>query len=445
MRQWIARVAAGLLALCFGFCGTLHAAPQTGWWWNPDESGRGFFVESHDGITFIGAYLYDLDGHAAWYVAGGTNADSYNYTGALYTMSGGQTLFGGYVPAIGPNNVGTITVHFSDDTHGTLTWPGGTVRIEREIFGTGDAAFQPDNGWWWNPEESGSGYSMEVQGGNLFVVGFMYDDSGRPVWYFSAGPMSSPTTYHGDVLQFARGQTMGGAYHPPGPPTKIATLDIEFTAQDEAEVTFTGVAAAVEAARVKTGGSRSNKWKPQFPKPPRFVYPQRYVTYFAITSTVANSEGTVQWAMDSIENATLDPGTRYTGPPLGPRQDYVLRSGYHFRLMLTGGLAGCSETGSTDLVLPVDAVKLSVSAYSRYTVTFSFPATVVTGVIRCPGADPVTLPVPFPGLTFTTTAAIPNVDITGVITQAGRISRRSVVDFGGGSKVDMEYAFVPVN
>jgi hypothetical protein len=444
MRHWIARVAPGLLALSFGFCGAVQAAPQTGWWWNPAESGRGFFVESHDGITFIGAYLYDDDGHAAWYVAGGTNEDSYNYTGPLYNMSRGQTLLGSYVAPVGPNSAGTISVHFSDDTHGTVTWPGGTVQIEREIFGTGDATFQPDNGWWWNPDESGSGYSLEVQGGNLFVVGFMYDDAGRAVWYFSAGPMASPTTYHGDILQFAGGQTMGGAYHPPGSPTKVATLDIEFTAQDEADVTFTGVAAAA-VAHAKTGGSRSNKWKPQFPKPPRFVYPKSYVTYFVITSTLASSEGTVKWAMSSIDNASLDPGIRYVNPPLGPRQDYVLRNGYRFRLTLTGGLAGCSETGSADLVLPVNAVELSVSPYSRYIVTFDFPAAVVTGVIRCPGADPVTLPVPFPGLKFTTSAAIPNVDLTGMIAQGGRISRHSVVDFGGGAKVDMQYEFVPAN
>jgi hypothetical protein len=434
-----------LLALFLGLCGTLQAAPQTGWWWNPDESGRGFFVESHDGITFIGAYLYDADGHATWYVAGGTNDDPYNYTGALYNMSGGQTLFGNYVPAAGPNGAGTITVHFSDDTHGTVTWPGGTVPIERQIFGTGNAAFQPDNGWWWNSGESGSGYSLEVQGDSLFVVGFMYDDAGRAVWYFSAGPMSSSTTYRGEVLLFANGQTMGGAYHAPGPPAKIATLDIEFTAQDEADVTFTGVTAAVGTAGAKAPGSRSNKWKPQFPKPPRFVYPKGYETYFLVTSLIADPNGKVEWDLYSVANPRLDPGIMYVNPPLGPRQYYVLRSGYKLRLMLTGIFAGCTQSGLLEMPLPADAVDLSVSPNSSYSVTFRFPAAVVTGEIRCPGADPVTLPDPFPGLTFTTSAAIPNVDITGTIAQAGRISRRSVVEFGGGTKVDMEYAFVPVD
>ena len=130
-----------LLALSFWLSNGTLAAPQTGWYWNPNESGRGFFVESHDGVTFIGAYLYDTDGHATWFVAGGPNADPYNYTGDLYNKTGGQTLFGDYVAPGNAVVVGQISVHFSDDTHGTVTWSGGVVQIERQIFGSGDAAF----------------------------------------------------------------------------------------------------------------------------------------------------------------------------------------------------------------------------------------------------------------------------------------------------------------
>ena len=73
-----------------------------------------------------------------------------------------QSLFGNYVAPGDAISAGRISVHFSDDTHGTVTWPGGVVAIEREIYGSGDAPFQPFSGWWWNPSESGSGYSVEV-------------------------------------------------------------------------------------------------------------------------------------------------------------------------------------------------------------------------------------------------------------------------------------------
>ena len=91
------RILISLFVLLCGPCGSAFADPEAGWWWNPNESGRGFFVESQGGLTFIGAYLYDTDGRASWLVSGGPNADPYNWTGDLYSKKNGQTLFGSYV------------------------------------------------------------------------------------------------------------------------------------------------------------------------------------------------------------------------------------------------------------------------------------------------------------------------------------------------------------
>jgi hypothetical protein len=66
----------------------------------------------------------------------------------------------------------------------------------------------------------------------------MYDDSGNPVWYFSAGPMATPTRYEGEILQFSGGQTLTGPYQPPGTPDKIGKLTIDFLTTDEADLTF---------------------------------------------------------------------------------------------------------------------------------------------------------------------------------------------------------------
>ena len=158
-----------LLSLCW-LSGTAGAAPQAGWWWNPAESGRGFFIESQGGIIYLAGYFYADDGRVRWLVAGGQNADPYHYQGRLLEYRGGQTLFGAYVPPAAPVDMGAIAVDFADDTHGTITWPGGAIPIEREIFDATDTVFQPETGWYWNPAESGSGYSLEVQGNNLFLT-----------------------------------------------------------------------------------------------------------------------------------------------------------------------------------------------------------------------------------------------------------------------------------
>ena len=127
------------------------------------------------------------------------------------------------VALTGPSGSGKSTLlhllaGLDTPTSGTITWPGGTVPIERDIFGVGAPAFQPETGWWWNEAESGRGYSVEVQGPNAFVVGFMYEEGGNPIWYFSAGPMVTPTRYEGDWLQFSGGQTLAGPYQPPAAP-----------------------------------------------------------------------------------------------------------------------------------------------------------------------------------------------------------------------------------
>ncbi|HKE41159.1 MAG TPA: hypothetical protein VKG21_15075 [Casimicrobiaceae bacterium] len=398
---WVAMVSGGL-------CDEALAAPETGWWWNPDESGRGFFVESHDGVTFIGAYLYNDDGHAIWLVSGGPNPDSYNWTGDLYYKTHGQTLFGEYVAPSDAVVVGQIAVHFSDDTHGTVTWPGGMVQIERQIFGTGDAPFQPDNGWWWNPDESGSGYSLEVQGGNLFVVGFMYDDTGQPVWYFSAGPMSSATTYHGDVLQFANGQTMSGAYHPPGPPTKIATLDIEFTAENEASTTFTDASATAKVSHAKAG-SRSNTWQPQIPKPGRFVFPNSYTANFDIES--AGSPIGLSSAAVTITAASIPMIQSFTAP--GAFRQYVQDPKGQATVVygVSGSAGDCTTSGSLVVDLPLSSVQLKVTSFAKYTLTLNASAAVIPATITCPGPPATTVDIayPFPGDSYTHTNAVTNV------------------------------------
>ena len=249
--------------------GNVAAEPENGWWWNPSESGRGFFIESTGGVIYLAGYFYADDGHATWLSSGGPNPDRYLYRGTLQSYRNGQTLFGDYRPPDPAVDVGPVEVKFTDDTHGTITWPGGTISIERHAFGVDeeipidllvlgsyDPPFKPETGWWWNDAESGRGFSVEVQGSNMFVVSFMYDEAGNPLWYFSAGPMTTPTHYEGDVLLFAGGQTLTGPYRPPLGNQAIGRMTIDFAAVDDATITVTDGASSkvlVSGALLKRG------------------------------------------------------------------------------------------------------------------------------------------------------------------------------------------------
>lgn len=197
-----------------------NAAPQNGWWWNPAESGRGFVIETRNNKYFLASYLYADDGRATWVVASGPVTRANYLQGRLLAYANGQTLTGTYRSPLQTASPGMVTLSFSDASHATLTWPGGSVPLQRfEIVPGGlaapPAAFQPESGWWWNASESGRGFALEIQNGSLFLGGYMYDWNGNPVWYVSSGALARPDFYQGNWILYGNGQTLTGAYRPP--------------------------------------------------------------------------------------------------------------------------------------------------------------------------------------------------------------------------------------
>jgi hypothetical protein len=170
---------------------------------------------------------------------------SSQYTGSLIAYSGGQTLTGGYqAPVLNATSPGNIVITFTDDSHGMLTWPGGTIPIERFDFGPGgseaaQASGAPQTGWWWNANESGRGFAVEVQGGTLFFAGYMYDAVGNPVWYVATGAMGGTDSFQGDFAQYANGQTLTGSYQAPVILNSDAgAITVQFTGTTSATLTL---------------------------------------------------------------------------------------------------------------------------------------------------------------------------------------------------------------
>jgi hypothetical protein len=68
------------------------------------------------------------------------------------------------------------------------------------------------------------------------MVGFMYDGSGNPVWYYSSGTMQSVAKYAGRLLTIRGGQTLGGPYKAPTSTTDIGSITVDFTSADQASM-----------------------------------------------------------------------------------------------------------------------------------------------------------------------------------------------------------------
>jgi uncharacterized protein (DUF1800 family) len=227
--------------------GLVSAAPalaqfQPGWWYNPAEGGRGYFLDQQGSTLYMAAFLYDSSGRATWLQSSGT-VDGMSYQGSLNAFANGQTLTGSYVTPTQTPSPGDITIVFSDSTHATLTWPEGSIPIQRYpiipggLNGTGGGG-GPVTGWYLNPAEGGRGYAFEVQNGTLLFAGFMYDNNGNPIWYMSQGPMTNLDLYQGEWQQYANGQTLTGSYKSPTViNAQVGSLTMQFT--DPADATLT--------------------------------------------------------------------------------------------------------------------------------------------------------------------------------------------------------------
>ena len=69
--------------------------------------------------------------------------------------------------------------------------------------GSAASAFTPENGTWWNPQEPGSGYLIEIQDNFLFLAVYNYHPDGRPMFYTSQGVMNGNARFVGSLSTFA--------------------------------------------------------------------------------------------------------------------------------------------------------------------------------------------------------------------------------------------------
>ena len=239
---------------------TTAITPQSGWWWNPAEGGRGFALEVQNGSMFMAGYLYDASGRASWYAAGPTAMTGSTFNSTLTSYKGGQTLTGTYHSVTSTLDSGSVSIVFTDASHGTMTWPGGTVAIERYDFGPGGASAAqpvgtPEAGWWWNAAEGGRGYSIEVQNGALFIAGYMYDNAGNPIWYASSPTTTDGKTYTGKWQQYGNGQTLTGTYKSAAVVNaNVGNITVTFSGPRTATLTLPN-GQVIALARYDFGGS----------------------------------------------------------------------------------------------------------------------------------------------------------------------------------------------
>jgi hypothetical protein len=119
-----------------------------------------------------------------------------------------------------------------------------TALLATGLFAGSASAVLPDSGWYFNPDESGRGFNIEIQGNTLFMAGFIYNAAGNPIWVVSGGPMSTDRTYSAAAFQTANGQPLGGGYRA-ATVVPFGTASVTFPTTTTASITVNGYSFSV--------------------------------------------------------------------------------------------------------------------------------------------------------------------------------------------------------
>jgi hypothetical protein len=142
-----------------------------------------------------------------------------------------------YAPGVGMvkmSDATTTAVLKGYTIPGAVPQPGG---------GAAPLAFTPETGLWWNPNESGTGYNIEVQHGMLVATMYSYTAAGDPVWYLAVGPLANAgggVAATGTLDKYRSGQCVSCMYQKPTMTGNDGGMTITFTSATSATVQLPG-------------------------------------------------------------------------------------------------------------------------------------------------------------------------------------------------------------
>ena len=132
-----------------------------------------------------------------------------------------------------------------DDADASAMLTGYTLpgAVAQPAGGAAAMPFIPAAGVWWNPDESGSGYFIQMQHGVIVAAMFAYTAAGDPVWYYGVGHVTSLGTgviVTGSLDRYRGGQCISCPYHMPNLAGSDGTFTMVFSSPTDATVQLPG-------------------------------------------------------------------------------------------------------------------------------------------------------------------------------------------------------------
>ena len=175
------RLFLGLAALLLAFsAGAADRSPfAQGHWWDPARAGNGMEFFNVDDRAMVIWYTYEQSGRPVWYTAQGSVATM----GAVdWPLLRHRWIDGRKAAAV---EVGWVRIALSGFDGATFTWNLGGAQANWPIrpFVASDLPQTLDRtGSWFDPTNSGWGFSLTEQGDVFGGVIFTYDAAGEPTW-----------------------------------------------------------------------------------------------------------------------------------------------------------------------------------------------------------------------------------------------------------------------
>ncbi|ADE15354.1 hypothetical protein Nhal_2266 [Nitrosococcus halophilus Nc 4] len=129
-----------------------------------------------------------------------------------------------------------------------------SLALVTALFASTATLAAPENGWWWNPAEPGTGYNIETQNGTLFVSTFVDGGSGNPVWYSGSGQLNRNNMATINLSNSEVGQCLGCKS------TSISSSDsgfqitLSFQSRGQGKVIIDGKEKPIERRNFNYGG-----------------------------------------------------------------------------------------------------------------------------------------------------------------------------------------------
>lgn len=131
-----------LVALFFssvhvGAASVAIGGPATGLWSHPGDGGRGFNIDLQGDTMIVTTFVYEATGVPVWYLSSGTYNHQTGVFRSTYDSYTGGQCFGcaANQPLVHPAAAGNLTITFHSTSDATLTFPGGTLAIEKFNYG----------------------------------------------------------------------------------------------------------------------------------------------------------------------------------------------------------------------------------------------------------------------------------------------------------------------